>query len=56
MDLKVLDNDQFSLPGGCDGMRMKNSNDEVIKSSTYVNNEGCEAYFTSRYSKIILRF
>ncbi len=48
LDIDVLKNAQFSLPGGCTGMKEKYSDDKVIKSATYVNNNDCEAYFTMR--------
>ncbi len=49
LDLDILKKEEFTLPGGCMGMELKNSNDEELKSATYTNNNGCEAYFTSRY-------
>ncbi len=54
LDLDILKNEYFTLPGGCRGMMLKDSyDDEELKSASYVSSEGCEAYFTSRYVIII---
>ena len=48
IDFEALNNDQITLPGECMGMREKMSNKGEIYSATYVNNDGCTAYLTSR--------
>ena len=49
IDFEAFNNDQITLPGECMGMREKTSNKgEEIYSATYVNNDGCTAYLTSR--------
>ncbi len=52
LNFEALDSDQFTLPGGCSGMHVKNSFNGDIHSASYTNEDGCEAYLTFRQVKL----